>query len=114
MALTMVFGPAAVNTANSGAAITLGAANAYSLQDVTLNAATPAITLPTANAGESFALILRQDATGGRAPSWVGTVKWPGGAAPTVTPTASAVDMVSFVCAVAGTWLGFPSGYDIR
>lgn len=73
MALTMVFGPAAVNTQNSGAAITLGAANAYSVQDITLTAATPALTLPTANAGESFALVVRQDASGNRVPSWVGT-----------------------------------------
>lgn len=107
-------GVTAVNTANSGSAITLGAPATYAINDITLNAATPAITLPTALAGQSFTLVLRQDATGGRVPSWVGTVKWPGGASPTLTPAASAVDVVTFVCVVAGTWLGFPAGYDVK
>jgi hypothetical protein len=32
-------------------------------------------------------------------------VKWPAGTAPTITATASAVDIISFVC-VNSTWYG--------
>ena len=53
-------------------------------------------TMPTATAGQSFILIVSQDATGGRTATFTG-VKWPAGTAPTITTTASAVDILSFV-----------------
>jgi len=52
--------------------------------------------MPTATAGQSFILIVSQDATGGRTATFT-SVKWPGGTAPTITATASAVDILSFV-----------------
>jgi hypothetical protein len=53
-------------------------------------------TMPTATAGQSFSLIVSQDATGGRTATFT-SVKWPAGTAPTITATASAVDILSFV-----------------
>jgi len=44
----------------------------------------------------NFMLNLTQDATGGRTATWPATVKWPGGTAPTLTATASAVDIIAF------------------
>jgi len=41
-------------------------------------------------------LKLIQDATGSRTVTWPADVKWPGGTAPTLTTTASAIDIVSF------------------
>lgn len=41
-------------------------------------------------------LILVQDGTGSRLPTWPGTVKWPNSIAPTLTTAAAAIDMVSF------------------
>ena len=41
-------------------------------------------------------LVLIQDATGSRTVTWPGTVKWPASTAPTLTTTASAIDVVSF------------------
>lgn len=43
-------------------------------------------------------LLLRlvQDATGSRTVTWPATVKWPSGTAPTLTTTASAIDIISF------------------
>jgi hypothetical protein len=63
----------------------------------TLTASTPCtFTMPTATAGKSFILILTQAATGMTTATFTG-VKYPGGTAPTITATASAVDTISFV-----------------
>ena len=79
-------------TANSSTAITLDLANG-TMQDITLTGS-PTITMPTAVAGKSFILLLRSG-SGSYAVTW-STVKWPGGTAPTVTTTASRMDIYSF------------------
>lgn len=54
----------------------------------------------------SFSLYLRQDGTGGRTVTWPASVKWSGGA-PTLTTTASAVDILVFETLDGGTnWFG--------
>ena len=63
----------------------------------TLTASTPCtFTMPTAVAGKSFILSLTQAATGMTTATFT-SVKFPGGTAPTITATASAVDILSFV-----------------
>jgi len=63
----------------------------------TLTASTPCtFTMPTATAGKSFILKLIQASTGMTTATFT-SVKWPGGTAPTITATASAVDILSFV-----------------
>jgi len=63
----------------------------------TLTASTPCtFTMPTATAGKSFILKLIQ-ASSGMTTATFTSVKWPAGAAPTITATASAVDILSFV-----------------
>jgi hypothetical protein len=63
----------------------------------TLTASTPCtFTMPTATAGKSFILKLTQAATGMTTATFT-SVKFPGGTAPTITATASAVDILSFV-----------------
>jgi hypothetical protein len=63
----------------------------------TLTASTPCtFTMPTAVAGKSFILILTQ-ASSGMTTATFTSVKWPAGTAPTITATASAVDILSFV-----------------
>jgi hypothetical protein len=89
---------------------TVGASSTLSLasgtvQTATLTASTPCtFTMPTATAGTSFILRLTQAATGMTTATFTG-VKWPAGTAPTITATASAVDIISFVC-VNSTWYG--------
>jgi hypothetical protein len=61
-------------------------------------------TMPTATAGKSFMLILTQAAGGSGSATFTG-VKWPNGFAPTVTSTANAVDIFSFV-ANGANWFG--------
>jgi hypothetical protein len=79
-------------TANSSTAITLDLTNG-TMQDITLTG-TATITMPTVGAGKSFVLLLRSGA-GSYTVTWT-TVKWPGGTAPTITSTASRMDIYSF------------------
>jgi len=44
-----------------------------------------------------YILYLIQDATGSRTVTWNSVFKWPGGVAPTLTTTASAKDLISFI-----------------
>ena len=87
---------------NSGTTKTLSLASG-TFQTVTLTG-NCTFTMPTATAGQSFILIVSQDATGGRTATFT-SVKWPGGTAPTITATASAVDIISFV-ANGSVWYG--------
>lgn len=47
--------------------------------------------------GASYTLIVKQDATGNRALAWPSNVKWPSGAALTLSTSANACDIVSFI-----------------
>ena len=87
---------------NSGTTKTLSLASG-TFQTVTLTG-NCTFTMPTATAGQSFILIVSQDATGSRTATFT-SVKWPGGSAPTITATASAVDIFSFV-ANGSVWYG--------
>lgn len=80
-------------TANTSTAITLSLSNG-TIQILTLTA-NATITMPTAVAGKSFVIFLRQDATGSRSVTWT-TVNWPSAVAPTITGTASKQDILSF------------------
>lgn len=89
---------------------TVGASSTLSLtsgtvQTATLTASTPCtFTMPTATSGKSFMLQITQAATGMTTATFTG-VKWTAGTAPTITATASAVDIISFV-AIGSTWYG--------
>jgi hypothetical protein len=58
---------------------------------------------------------LVQDGTGSRTVTWPASVKWPGGAAPVLSPGANKVDMVQLTTRDGGTtWLGSLVGVDFR
>jgi hypothetical protein len=98
-----------VATANTSTAYTIDLANG-SVQILTLTG-NCTFTFPTATAGKSFILLLRQDATGSRTVTWAASVKWPGGTAPTITSTASKQDIYSFV-ADGTNWYGATGGQN--
>ena len=77
----------------AGSAFTVDLTNG-TVQKFSLNA-NGTITLPASAAGKSFVIMLAQDGTGSRTVTWSG-VTWPGGTAPTVTSTASKMDIYSF------------------
>ena len=61
----------------------------------------------------SLTLFLTQDGTGSRTVTWPGSVAWQGGTAPTLTTTAGATDILTFVSVDGGTaWFGFVAGLD--
>ncbi len=93
---------------NSGAAITLNLANG-NVQKLTLTAAPCTITLtnPASGAMRSLTLLVFQDATGARTITWPASVKWGNAGAPTLTTTASKMDMISLFTVDGGTtWYG--------
>ncbi len=79
--------------ANTGTAITVSLTNG-TVQQLTLTG-NATITMPTAVAGKSFIIMLKQDGTGSRSVTW-STVVWPAATAPTITGTASKQDIYSF------------------
>jgi hypothetical protein len=60
--------------------------------------------MPTATAGKSFILLLKQDGTGGRTATFTG-VKYSNAGTPVVTTTANKMDIFSFV-ADGTNWYG--------
>ena len=48
--------------------------------------------------GGKYLLIIKQDETGSRVPTWPKSVHWPGLSPPTLTTTANKKDYVSFFC----------------
>jgi len=96
-------------TVNTATAYTIDLANG-SVQILTLTG-NCTFTFPTATAGRSFMMILKQDGTGSRTVTWPASVKWPAGTAPTITATASRSD--KFVFTADGTnWIGSNAGQN--
>jgi hypothetical protein len=95
-----------VNTvAASGATLVVPAPTTASMNFVTLTANCTA-TFPTATAGQSFTLYLKQDGTGSRTMAWPVSAKWPFAVAPTLSTGAAAIDRLTFVCPDGANWYG--------
>jgi hypothetical protein len=63
--------------------------------------------------GQVIVLIVKQDSTGGRTASWSSSYKFASGVAPTLTTTANAKDVFSFVYdSTDGVWL--QAGLNVR
>jgi hypothetical protein len=76
------------------------------VQTATLTASTACtFTMPTATAGKSFILLLKQAATTGNGTATFTGVKWSGGTAPTITATAARMDILTFT-ADGTNWYG--------
>lgn len=90
---------------NSSTAVTIPDVTAATVHRYTLTA-NCTFTFPTAGAGKSFLVELRQDGTGSRTATWPGTVKWPSEVVPVLTTTASKSDLLSFICTDGTNWFG--------
>jgi hypothetical protein len=86
-----------------------GASKTISLTNGTVQTATLTgnctFTMPTATAGKSFILLLRQDATGNKTATFTPNVKFNSAGAPTITATANRLDILTFV-ADGTNWYG--------
>jgi hypothetical protein len=85
----------ALGTVTTTATISI---TAGTLITATLTASTACtFTMPTAAAGKSFTLLLKQAAATGNGTATFTSVKWPAGTAPTITATAGRMDLLTFV-----------------
>lgn len=91
--------------AASGAAFTVPDPGQYQLVDVTLTAATVALTFPSDSKGKTLKMVIRQDATGARAVTWPANTIFPGGTDVVISVAASAIDYVEAVCVVEDVWM---------
>jgi len=85
----------AIGTVSSSSTISL---TNGTVQTATLTASTACtFTMPTATAGKSFILLLKQAASTGNGTATFTSVKWSSAGTPTVTATAGKMDIFSFV-----------------
>jgi hypothetical protein len=93
----------AIGTVTSSSTISL---TSGTVQTATLTASTACtFTMPTATAGKSFILLLKQAASTGNGTATFTGVKWSSAGTPTVTATAGKMDIFSFV-ADGSNWYG--------
>lgn len=96
-------GVVAIGTVTSSHTISL---TSGTVQTATLTASTACtFTMPTATAGKSFVLLLKQAATTGNGSATFTGVKWGTAGAPTITATAGKMDILSFF-ADGTNWYG--------
>lgn len=90
-----------------GSTKTIPAVSAGTLLWGTLTSATACtFTMPTAAAGLSFILVLRQPASGTATTATFTGVKWPASGAPTLTATVGKADAFTFFCYDGTNWYG--------
>ena len=63
--------------------------------------------------GQSFTLLLTQDATGSRTVTWWSGIHWPEGSVPSLTTTPNKTDLFTFIKRGSGSYIGLPVGFDI-
>ena len=94
-------------TSSSTLALTNG-----TVQTATLTASTAcAFTMPTATAGKSFVLLLKQAATTGNGTATFTSVKWGTAGAPTITATAGKMDILTFISDGTNWYGSIAQGY---
>ena len=82
------------------------------VQTATLTASTACtFTMPTATAGKSFILLLKQAASTGNGTATFTGVKWSSAGTPTMTATAGKMDIFSFVSDGTNWYGNFTQGY---
>jgi len=101
---------AAQGTTESVPAISAGALtlnfDASNLFEVSLTENVTSMTITNTTHPGTRVLKFTQDVTGGRTVAWPAAIKWSGGTAPTVTATANAVDVYTFLVDSAGAIYG--------
>jgi len=82
------------------------------VQTATLTASTACtFTMPTATAGKSFVLLLKQAASTGNGTATFTSVKWGTAGAPTITATAGKMDILTFVSDGTNWYGSIAQGY---
>ena len=101
--------PVALGTVSSSATIAISAGTVIT---ATLTASTACtFTMPTATAGKSFILLLKQAASTGNGTATFTGVKWASSGAPTITATAGKMDILTFVSDGTNWYGSYTQGY---
>lgn len=87
--------------AASGSTLTVPDPATYQASYVLLTAASVAVTMPTAVAGQRFRVAFKQDGTGSRVPAFGAHV----GGVPTLSTTAGVLDILDFECFDGVNWI---------
>lgn len=99
----------AIGTVTTSSTISL---TSGTVQTATLTASTACtFTMPTATAGKSFILLLKQAATTGNGTATFTSVKWNSAGAPTITATAGKMDILTFVSDGTNWYGSYSQGY---
>lgn len=100
-----------LTTATDGSTVTfdLSLGNIHS---VTL-AGNRTLALSNPTVGQCFVVRLIQDGTGSRTVTWFSTIKWANGLTPTLTTTASKIDVFGFICTSSGNYEGYIVGQNL-
>jgi hypothetical protein len=80
---------------------------------LTASGAVPAFPAP-GGPGANFLLVLTQDGTGSRVPTWPAGTKWAAATAPTLSTGAGKVDALAFESFDGTTWAGRVLALDVR
>lgn|SRR5574343_29319 len=97
-----------ITTDSDGATITFNLATS-NWHTVTLGG-NRTLALSSVGTNQQFTIVLIQDGTGSRTVTWFSTIKWAGGAAPTLTTTAGGIDVFTFKQISSGQYYGFVAG----
>lgn len=100
-----------LSTTLSAATYTIDLDNG-SIQYLELANSSITFTFPTATAGRSMMIVLKQDAGGNRAVTWPVEVKWAGASTPSLTSTGGQSDVFSFTCISGSSWIGVVVGQN--
>jgi hypothetical protein len=99
----------AIGTVTTSNTLTLASGTVLT---ATLTASTACtFTMPTATAGKSFVLLLKQAASTGNGTATFTGVKWPVVGAPTITATAGKMDILTFVSDGTNWYGSYVQGY---
>jgi hypothetical protein len=99
----------AIGTVSSSSTLSLSSGTVLT---ATLTASTACtFTMPTATAGKSFVLLLKQAATTGNGTATFTGVKWSTNGAPTITATAGKMDILTFVSDGTNWYGSYSQGY---
>ncbi len=80
---------------------------------ITMPAGNITIALDSITDGQAIHIAITQDGVGSRTVTWFSTIKWAGGAAPTLTTTLNKRDVIVIMCTGVGTYDGFIAGANI-
>lgn len=106
------FSPVTSYTPDAAGTSTLDVSQAAT-HHITMPAGNITIAISNETVGQYFIIEILQDGTGSRTVTWFTTIKWAGGAAPTLTTTASKRDTFGFRVTGADTYDGFVVGANV-